>query len=228
MDTIHFPFKNQTITIKCKPTARAKRLSLRFVPREKGFVLTTPLRTTERQIKDFLTHCTPWIEKQSLKMFHVKHFKIGDEIHLHGIPFQCVLDPLRKKPVLCQVTQTLRLPPKYTPQVLYNFLKKMAEDHLEPYVWKVVQELGQTLEKVTFRDTKSRWGSCSARKTISLSWRLILAPPEVAKYVCVHEAAHLIHMNHSKAFWKTVEGLCPGYKSHRKWLKINGLSLMRL
>jgi predicted metal-dependent hydrolase len=102
----------------------------------------------------------------------------------------------------------------------------MAENILPAYALKAAETLGQHVEKITIRDATSRWGSCSGRKTISLNWRLILAPPEVAHYVCVHEAAHLLHMNHSPVFWNVVESLCPTYREHKKWLKINGSSLM--
>ena len=137
-------------------------------------------------------------------------------------------DPLRRKPVLCKTTHTLRLPPQYSQEALYDLLKKTASEQLAPYVIKAGQMLEQKIKKITFRDTKTRWGSCSAQKSISLNWRLILAPPDVAQYVCAHEASHLLHMNHSKAFWNIVEGLCPAYKTHRKWLKQQGQSLMRV
>lgn len=226
MSTIVFLCKEQDILIKRKPNLRAKRLSLRVSARENAFVLTVPPRTTDAHIKVFLTRCTPWIEKNLKKIFHVKLLMPGEDVMLHGASFQCILDPLRRKPMLCTTTQTLRLPPRCPQSALHEFLKKMAMEKLTPYVMEASQTLGQYIEKIKFRDTKSRWGSCSAQKTISLSWRLILAPPEVARYVCVHEAVHLLHMNHSKDFWKTVEELCPAYKTHKKWLKTDGFSLM--
>lgn len=228
MSTIVFSCKEQNILIKRKPTSRAKRLSLRISARHNGFVLTIPPRTTDFHIRAFLDHCKPWIEKNLTKMFPVKHFIPGEEVTLHGTPFQCVLDPLRRKPILCSSTKTLRLPPRCSQTVLHELFKKVAMEHLTPYVTQASQALGKRVESVKFRDTKSRWGSCSAKKTISLSWRLILAPPDVARYVCIHEAVHLLHMNHSQVFWKTVEDLCPTYRDHKKWLKANGLSLMRI
>ncbi len=228
MSTIIFSYKEQNIPITCKPNLRAKRLSLRAAPQGPAFVLTVPPRTSETHIKAFLARCTPWIEKSLNKMFHVKHFLPGEDVVLHGTSFQCVVDPLRRQPVLCETTQTLRLPPRCPPEALHVFLKKMAIEMLTPYVMMAAQALGQPVEKVSFRDTKSRWGSCSAQKTISLNWRLILAPPDVARYVCIHEAVHLLHMNHSKAFWKAVEALCPAYKVHRQWLKAHGFSLMQV
>ncbi|MDR1071574.1 MAG: M48 family metallopeptidase [Rickettsiales bacterium] len=77
--------------------------------------------------------------------------------------------------------------------------------------------------RVVARDTRSRWGSCSSTGTISLSWRLSFAPPEIMRYVIVHECCHLREMNHSADFWALVgRHFGPGYESARKWLRRNG------
>lgn len=77
-----------------------------------------------------------------------------------------------------------------------------------------VQALG-----IRIKDQKTRWGSCSNKGNINLNWRLILAPGEVMDYVIIHELCHLREMNHSQAFWKLVESICPDYREHRQWLK---------
>lgn len=223
-----FTCQGKEIPLLYKPHPRAKRLSLRLSSKDGALVLTIPPRATASQMNTFLKKCTPWVEKQLEKLSNPTAIQPGTSVMLSGELFHCVLDPLRRKPALCKTTQTLRLPPKCLEKDLYEFFKKMAEKSLPSYVLPVADALGQHVEKITIRDQKSRWGSCSGRKTISLSWRLILAPPEVAHYVCVHEAAHLIHMNHSAAFWKVVGNFCPSYRLHKNWLKINGPSLMRL
>ncbi len=222
-----FTCQGQDIPLKYKPSQRAKRLSLRLSPKDVSLVLTVPPRTTTSQITAFLNRCTPWVENQLKKVAKTISIKPGEKVTLHGTTFECMMDPLRRKPALCQTTQTLHLPPRCGQKDLHDVFKKMAIETLTPYVEKAALALGQRIEKISIRDTKSRWGSCSAGKTISLSWRLILAPPEVAQYVCIHEATHLLHMNHSQAFWKVVGDLCPGYKSCQKWLKAHGPSLMR-
>ncbi|MBY0501213.1 MAG: M48 family metallopeptidase [Alphaproteobacteria bacterium] len=218
----------RTIPLTYKPNPRSKRLSLRFSSKEAKLILTTPPFTTDSQIKAFLQRCKPWLESQLKKVPESCSIQPGEHISLYGTIFKCALDPLRRKPALCKITQTLHLPPRYTQKDVYDVFKKVAMDFLIPLLESALRTLGQEIKKVTIRDTTSRWGSCSARKTISLNWRLILAPPEVAEYVCIHEAVHLIHMNHSKDFWATVGKLCPSYKSHRKWLKTNGQRLMRV
>jgi len=92
---------------------------------------------------------------------------------------------------------------------------------------EIMRELPRSLRpsRVAIRDTRSRWGSCSATGAISLSWRLSFAPPDVMRYVIIHECCHLAELNHSAAFWKLVAQYCPAYKAPRLWLRKNGRSL---
>ncbi len=88
------------------------------------------------------------------------------------------------------------------------------------------QFTGGTYNRITIRDQKTRWGSCSAKGTLSFNWRLMLAPPAILDYVVVHELCHLTHMNHSAAFWQAVEAVYPDYRSARRWLKEHGQELI--
>ena len=75
------------------------------------------------------------------------------------------------------------------------------------------------MNRVTVRNQRTRWGSCSRRGTISLNWRLIQAPGFVRDYIILHELAHTLEMNHSDRFWRQVETLCPDYRNAERWLK---------
>ncbi len=79
--------------------------------------------------------------------------------------------------------------------------------------------------RVSIRDQKSRWGSCSRRGTISLNWRLVQVPPFVREYVLLHELMHRRELNHSARFWRLVAAACPRYVEARKWLRQDGASL---
>lgn len=108
-------------------------------------------------------------------------------------------------------------------------LEKRYRDAAKEYIPKRVEYYhaftGGQYTKITIRDQKTRWGSCSSNGTLSFSFRLMMAPPRVLDYVVVHELCHLTHMNHSKEFWNMVETILPDYKEHRKWLKENGHTL---
>lgn len=80
--------------------------------------------------------------------------------------------------------------------------------------------------RISIRDQKTRWGSCSSDGNLNFNWRLILAPEEVLDYVVIHELAHRREMNHSKRFWDQVAAVMPDYRKQRQWLKQNGDLLM--
>lgn len=108
-------------------------------------------------------------------------------------------------------------------------LEKRYRDAAKEYIPKRVEYYneftGGTYHKITIRDQKTRWGSCSSNGTLSFNYRLMLAPPRVLDYVVVHELCHLTHMNHSTDFWNMVASILPDYKEYRKWLKDNGHTL---
>ena len=87
--------------------------------------------------------------------------------------------------------------------------------------------LNMEIKSVSVRDTRTRWGSCSSSGNLSFCWRLIFAPEKIVDYVCAHEAAHLVELNHSPRFWQTVYQLVGEWKSSKKWLKENGARLHR-
>ena len=101
---------------------------------------------------------------------------------------------------------------------------KVISERVE-YFAKVI---GVTYGKITIRNQKTRWGSCSSKGNLNFNCLLMLAPPEVLDYVVVHELCHRKQMNHSKAFWLEVEKVLPNYKEVRKWLKEEGSQMITL
>lgn len=101
---------------------------------------------------------------------------------------------------------------------------KVIPERVE-YFAKVI---GVTYGKITIRNQKTRWGSCSSKGNLNFNCLLMLAPPEVLDYVVVHELCHRKQMNHSKAFWLEVEKVLPDYKEARKWLKEEGSQMITL
>ena len=86
--------------------------------------------------------------------------------------------------------------------------------------------LGVTYRRITLRDQRSRWGSCSANGTLSFNWRLVLAPHDVLDYVVVHEVCHLVEHNHGPGFWKLVERRRPDYREPKDWLHEHGWEIL--
>lgn len=113
------------------------------------------------------------------------------------------------------------------PQIKYleKQYRKAAAEYFPKRVEFYIKQTGGSYNRISIRDQKTRWGSCSSNGSLNFNWRLMLAPPKVLDYVVVHELCHLSHMNHSKDFWNQVESIMPDYKIYRDWLKKNGSSL---
>jgi predicted metal-dependent hydrolase len=105
------------------------------------------------------------------------------------------------------------------------WLREVARQDCVAAAERHAARLRRSFGKITMRDTRSRWGSCTSAGDLMFSWRLVLAPPDVLDYVVAHEVAHLAEMNHSPRFWRQVERLCPDYAASRQWLRRNGAAL---
>lgn len=112
-------------------------------------------------------------------------------------------------------------------EALRRWYRRRARSYLRQLVAEEAARLGCSPARVVVRDQRTRWGSCSARRAISLNWRLLLAPEEVARYVVVHELVHLNIANHSKAFWRTLATVCPAWEKQAAWLRRHGDELRR-
>lgn len=111
--------------------------------------------------------------------------------------------------------------------VLENRYKNAAREYIPKRVEHYATLIGVSYAKISIRDQKTRWGSCSSSGMLSFNYKLIMAPPRVLDYIVVHELCHRIEMNHSKAFWNLVEEVIPEYKEYQHWLKINGKTFYR-
>ena len=114
------------------------------------------------------------------------------------------------------------------PRRLTDWLKAQAAHELDMASHKYATAMAARFKRITVRDQKSRWGSCSSDGVLSYSWRLILAPSMVLDYVAAHEVAHLREMNHGSGFWRLVLKHCPVARDARHWLKLHGAQLHSL
>lgn len=108
-------------------------------------------------------------------------------------------------------------------------IKKLADkalQHIPKRVSYFAKHIGVTYGKITIRNQKTRWGSCSSKGNLNFNCLLMLTPPEVIDYVIVHELCHRKEMNHLGAFWAEVEKVLPDYKEQVKWLKENGAQII--
>lgn len=222
----HFPWP-----IHWKYSARSRRLSLRIDPRNAGIILSLPKNFPQKKAFLFLEAHREWIETHldSLPPLPSESGTIcieGQDLPIIRIP---ALSSFRPK--LYPDKFVIRQNDPHESVTIEAFLKSLAKARLPTrfHYWSDVMELKAS--RITLRDAKTRWGSCSAEGSIMLNWRLILAPRSVQDYVIIHELSHLKHFNHSADFWHLVEKYCPneknGRKESEKWLKIHGIKLQR-
>ncbi|PCJ32185.1 MAG: zinc metalloprotease [Alphaproteobacteria bacterium] len=206
---------------------RAKHLKLRFDVKSYSAILTLPPGVSDRKARQFANKHHDWICEQYDKSPVTVPLRAGEVIPYQGHPVKIISAPGKVAGVtLHEETLIVGGPESGFETRLQNWLKKQARLTLGAAVEKYVRPLGCRPHKIMIRDTKSRWGSCSSRKTLSFSWRLIMAPSPVLNYVVAHEMAHLVEMNHSPDFWTLVEKLYPNWSEARRWLKSEGQGLM--
>jgi len=202
---------------------RARRYLLRL--RSDGTVrVTIPRRGTISAAKDFAARNVGWLEQQfqrlSTRAKTPAIWNPGTEILFRGELVRIVSDAdgsIRFGAERIKVSDaSAGLRP-----FIQKHLHQLAAQELPPRVLELAALHEVTVSRISVRNQKSRWGSCSRRGTISLNWRLIQSPGFVRDYIILHELAHRRQMNHSEKFWQEVARLCPDYQKARLWVKQN-------
>lgn len=203
-----------------------RRLTLRMALGSGALSLTAPLSTSDRQIRRFLEAHSGWIDSRLSALPPVLRPAPGTVVTVGGQDLALVQGQGRK--VVLDADRLLV--PGSGPTFAARFrawLKEQARQRGIAACDRYAARLGRPYRKLTLRDPRTRWGSCSSQGNLMLSWRLILAPPDVLDYVAAHEVAHLAEMNHAPRFWAVVARLMPDYQSRRDWLKAHGAGLHR-
>lgn len=99
------------------------------------------------------------------------------------------------------------------------------KEKIEPIVANYKAQLDVAPKKIKVMELQNRWGSCSAKGNINFHWKCAMAPIDVLHYIVVHELAHLIHPNHTTAFWNEIDKILPNYENQVQWLKLNGAGM---
>lgn len=227
--TLIIPLKHSEISVIVQKNPRAKRLGLRLDPGQEIAYLVAPFVATEQDIRSFLTRHISWLEKKLATRSHPVPFLEKSVIPVLGHSLQ-ISYHYNEKPTVKQIENFIHIE-GFDPIIIPGLVKDWLREHIYHYLNDRSQThaktVMQSIRNITIKDLKSRWGSCSHNGNLAYSWRLVFAPAAVVDYVCAHEVAHLIEMNHSQQFWRLVHQLCPDYVKHRQWLKTHGQSLFR-
>lgn len=216
-------------TVAVRRSARARRLTL-TVPHDGGPPrVTAPPSTPLADIRMFLMRQEDWLAEAMTRAPKAAVVAPGGEIPVAGRVLRIVHRSGVRRPPFVEgdLLVVEGGGPAATAKRIEVWLKERARTALTPIAEDCAEAVGGRLGRITMRDTKGRWGSCSAAGNLNFSWRLAMAPPAVLDYVAAHEAAHLIEMNHGPRFWALVERLRPDWREQRAWLKRDGGTLHR-
>ncbi len=189
------------VPIEVRPLRTAKRLRLRFDEASGTLRLTCPSRTSRRSALGWALDQREWIEAQLARSLPAEPFADGATIPLQGDAVRISWDSAAPRtPVLVDDTLRVGGPEAGLARRVELFLKRLALEIMSVEVAEFAAAADVTASSVSVGDASARWGSCSSSGSIRLSWRLILAPPAVRRYVVAHEVAHLVHLDHSARF----------------------------
>jgi predicted metal-dependent hydrolase len=173
--------------------------------------LTMPWRHSARAALDWVAGQRPWIERQLAAAPPGQPLRHGATLPVEGVQRRIVHDPAARRGVrLDGDSLIVGGPEESIAAAIERWLRALARERLSAETAAVAAAAGVTVRSVSVGDPVSRWGSCSSSGAIRFSWRLILAPPEVLRFVVAHEVAHRLHMDHSPAFKSAEERLFGG------------------
>ncbi|MGH6726529.1 MAG: M48 family metallopeptidase [Pseudolabrys sp.] len=231
--TIDIVFDREIYLVRVRRHRQARRYTLRIHSVTREVVLTMPPRGSLKQAREFAEKHGGWIAARLDRLPAPAPFAHGAVIPLRGVDHRIVHRRGERgtvwteadggdKRLLCVAGGAPHVARRIT-----DFLKREVKADLEAASRRAASALGVAIKRVSMRDPSSRWGSCSTTGVLSYSWRLIFAPPYVLDYLAAHEVAHLVEMNHSQAFWRLVERICPNVARAKSWLDAHGADLHR-
>lgn len=224
MQEAHHSIGSPPIPLVLRVSPRARRLSLRVSSLDGRITLTRPAYVGAEEALDFARSREVWLREQLAQQSEPVRVEDGTVLPVEGRPLKVATQARRG---VHRDGDSLHAPERATGAAIEAWLKALAREHAGAAVERYAKRLGETPARLSLRDTRSRWGSCTTKGGIMLSWRLILAPPEMLDYVAAHEVAHLRHMDHSPAFWAVLDGLYPERRAASAWLRAEGPTLHR-
>jgi len=207
---------------------RARRVALRIDPVKRSCILTRPIFVSIAEAIEFAESRKDWIGECLDELLPSIPLVEGSLIPVRGLTHQIICRPDARRGTWCENGfLNVSGKPEHCSRRVLDWLKQEARRTIVPMVRNYAEKIGQRPGRISFRDTVSRWGSCSEDGNLSFCWRLVLAPTHVIEYVVAHEVGHLAELNHSETFWELVKELVGPFGQAQDWLKGDGLNLYR-
>ncbi|MEM0908762.1 MAG: SprT family zinc-dependent metalloprotease [Pseudomonadota bacterium] len=218
------------VTIDVRRAARAKRMTLRIPPGDANPIVTIPARASLRTVEPFVRQQHGWLAARLAERSPAVPLIDGGLVPFRGEVRRIVGKSASRgvvKEAIHEGEAALIVSGReeHLPRRLTDFFRRSARTDLDLAVAEFASAVGRRPTAVRIKDTRAQWGSCTPEGVLSFSWRLVLAPTFVLRYVAAHEVAHLIELNHSAAFWRLNAKLDPHHETARAWLKRYGRTL---
>lgn len=229
-ETLSIEIDGRPIPVRLRRSSQARSMSIRLDSRDEAVLLVLPRFASAAQGMAFVCAKADWLRQRLEAMPAARPFRDGGSIPYLGIDHRLCHRPEARRGVWIEDGAIhVSGGADYFSRRLADWLKTRALAEISRHAVPMAAALAaRPLGRVSLRDDRSRWGSCNSKGDLAFSWRLVMTPPEVLRYVVAHEVAHLAEMNHSPAFWAIVEKLSPNAKLHRAWLKLHGVELHRI
>ncbi len=226
-DTANAMSAADDVPYRIRRSDRAARVRVSVDP-QGGVEVVLPRRSPLSAAPAAVAELRPWIERRLREASALRAALAarGSTLPYLGTPLE--LRPERGRARVHRCGDTLLVPAAAAraPAAIERWYRRAAGREIAPRLDAAAQALGTTYTSLSIRGQRTRWGSCSARGALSFNWRLLLAPEPVLDYVVWHEACHLRVMDHSPSFWALVGRHCPDYEEHRRWLRLQGSTLV--
>lgn len=210
---------------------------------DQELLVRAPQTTSLKNIERLLHKKTDWILRKLKKVAQIKpapaakKFINGEQFSYLGQKYELIIKNssaaakvelfsnkiIVNYPAVQQGDYQARQP--IIRKILVDWYRKQAKIKIEQRILNYKDLLGVEPNRIVVKKQRKRWGSCSSKGNLNFNWKIIMAPPPIIDYLVVHELSHLVHANHSKAFWQTVASLIPEVEKKREWLRINARQL---
>lgn len=222
-------FDERKVPLVFRENRRARRIIMRLDYGKASVVIVLPKRTSRQEGKKFALSNKDWIAERLDQLAEPIPFRHGAVVPFLGENHRIRHRPNARGVVWCEEGEIhVAGYEEHLPRRVHEWLKAEAKREIETRARDKAAAIGKKITKISIRDTKSRWGSCTDEGELAFSWRLVLAPKYVLDYVVGHEVAHLKEMNHGPKFWKLCRELAPrSINLARDWLEAHGTELYR-
>lgn len=220
--------RSGTSCLSVRINSKARRMNLRVDASSGAVVLTLPSNPDFSAARKFIDAQRDWIGRHAASLPQRTPFVVGAVVPVFGHPHAITKGARSGTPVIRTAGQLVVAgDARHVSRRVADYLRRLAASELTVIVADLARRIDRPVSRVTVRDPKSRWGSCSSTSALSFSWRLVMAPRSVLTYVAAHEVAHLRHANHGPDFWALVGVLHPGFEQDRQMLKHLAFDLHR-